>query len=94
MQESKQDAHDAGSSSKPKTIVSQVDVLVAAFVKDPHIQLVAIVSYIRYSINIFYHDHRHVTLSTVNFQMVKQRNVNKVQVHSLQAKIPLCLSGC
>ena len=65
-------AHDAGSSSKPETIVNQVDVLVAAFVKDPHIQLVAILSYIRYSINIFHHDHRHVTLSTVNYQMVRE----------------------
>ena len=66
-----------------KTIVNQVDVLVAAFVKDPHIQLVAIVSYIRYSINI--------TLSTVHFQMVRGK---QSQVHTLQAKIPLCLSGC
>ena len=47
----------------------QVDVLVAAFVKDLHIQrtyyatLVAIVSYIQYTTNIIYHDHRHVTLS-------------------------------
>ena len=57
---------------KKKTIANQVDVLVAAFVKDPHIQLVAIVSYIRYSINIFHHDHRHVTLSAVNFQMVRE----------------------
>ena len=55
-------AHDAGSSFKPKTIVNQVDVLVAAYVKDPHIQLIATVSNIRYSINIFHHVHRHVTL--------------------------------
>ena len=44
------EAHDAGSSSKPKRIVNQADILVAAFVKDPHIQgtcyatLIAIVS--------------------------------------------------
>ena len=47
-------------------------VLVPAFVKDLHIQLVAIVSHIRYSINIFHYDHRHVTLSTVNFQIVRE----------------------
>ena len=68
-EESKQQAHDAGSSSKPKRIVNQADVLVAAFVNDLHIQgtyyatLIAIVSYTPYSINIFHHDHRHVTLS-------------------------------
>ena len=56
-------AHDAGSSSKPKRIVSQADVLVAAF----HIQgtyyatLVATVFYTPYSRNIFHHD-RHIKL--------------------------------
>ena len=56
--------HDAGSSSRPKRIVNQADVLV----KDPHIQgtyyatLVATVFYTPYSRNIFHHD-RHVTLS-------------------------------
>ena len=61
-------AHDACSSSKPKRIVNQADVLVAAFVKDPHIQgtycatLVATVFYTPYSRDIFHHD-RHVTLS-------------------------------
>ena len=45
-----------------KRIVNQVDVLVGAFIKDPHVQgtyyatLVAIVSYTPYSINIFHHD--------------------------------------
>ena len=61
-------AHDAGSSSRPERIVNQADVLVAAFVKDPHIQgtyhatLVATVFCTPYSRNIFHHD-RHVTLS-------------------------------
>ena len=61
-------AHDAGSSSRLKRTVNQANVLVAAFVKDPHIQgtyyatLVATVFYTPYSRNIFYHD-RHVTLS-------------------------------
>ena len=31
-------AHNAGSSSRPKRIGNQTNVLVAAFVKDPHIQ--------------------------------------------------------
>ena len=58
-------AHDAGSSSRLKRIVNQADVLVAAFVKDPHIQgtyyatFVATVFYTPYSRNIFHH----VTLS-------------------------------
>ena len=61
-------AHDAGSSSRPKEIVNQADVVVAAFVKDPDIQgtyyatLVATVFYTPYYRDIFYHD-RHVTLS-------------------------------
>ena len=54
-------AHDACSSSELKRIVSvnQADVLVAAFVKDPHIQgthyvtLVATAFYTPYSRNIF-----------------------------------------
>ena len=59
---------DAGSSSKPKRIVNQANVLVAAFVKDPHIHgtyyatLAVTVFYTPYSRNIFHHD-RHVTLS-------------------------------
>ena len=61
-------AHDAGSSSGPKRIVNQADVVVAAFVKDPHIQgtyyatLVSTVFYTPYSRDIFHHD-RYVTLS-------------------------------
>ena len=57
-------AHDAGSSSKPKRIGNQADVLVAAFriLGTYYATLVATVFYTPYSRNIFHHD-RHVTLS-------------------------------
>ena len=55
-------AHDAGSSSKPKRIVNQTDIFVAAFhIKGTYYAtLVATVFYTPYSRNIFHHD-RHVT---------------------------------
>ena len=82
-------AHDAGSSSRPKRIVNQADVLMAPFVKDPHIhsKQLSFILHIPeiYSIMI---DMLHFHKLAYNFTVVRKR---KQSPHSI-SQYSLCVS--